>query len=333
MPILFGEAKASLSQFYGRGGSCPTADGIDLFVREVLQYMLFSEAYGNIRKFCFNAIRGCFTCPPELETPLKIKIDGAVGSVWDKWYEFHDTNILDNCVPAEGAVFEDPNYYPTIYDIPMGGAKVGVTTTCCEADDAHIIIQGKDTTGREIFTFHKGDQIVGEYLSIVKGTMHNTCATFGVVTGVVKTLTKGYTQLYWVKPDKFLKGFLADYAPLEDKPSYRRFQLKINCPESAKISILGRIRLKPYYTDNDYIPFDNLFALRLAAQAVNEIGNRNYQGAAASDQMMGTMISRENQHKDVQPGTPLEVWKPLSGGSIRNVIGGWGIGWGGCRRR
>lgn len=326
MPITWGEAKTLISQYAGRGGQCPSADKVDLFVRQVLDYMLISGEYGNLRKFCFNAVKGCFTIPYELEVPLKIKIDEEVGSVWDKWFEFYNTNNLegDNCFNFSDAAFEDPNYYPTVYELPGGGANVGVVGTCSESESANIIIQGIDTTGREVYTNHKGMKVSGEYLSIVKNEMRYTTTEFSKITGVLKTKTNGYTPLYWLRPKQNLKGFLSDYAPLEEKPSYRRFRIRSSkCGNCVKVSILGRIRLRAAYADTDYIPFDSLYTLELAAQAVNANYNNDVATAGAKDKMMVDLITRTNEYKRVQVGQPIEVFHPTSPGAITNIVGGF----------
>lgn len=323
MPILYKEAKEILSRYAGPAGVCATDSQVDLFIRQVLEYLLISGSYGNTRKFCFNAVKGCFTIPYELETPIKVKIDEQVGSVWNRWFEYHDSDILNDCVPAASALFEDPNYYPTVYDMPEGGARVGITATCNEVDTAHVIVQGVDPSGREIFTVHKGEKIHGEYLTIKTCDLRYTQTNFAKVTAVLKTKTNGYTPLYWVNPGSMLKGFLADYSPLEEKPAYRRYKLTTPCGPSVKVSVLGRIRLREAYTDVDYIPFDNVYNLFLAGQAVNANYNTDVNTAVAKDKMMTDFISREAAHKTPQPGTPLEVFGPLSAGHIRNINVGW----------
>src|SRR6266853_1151558 len=306
MPLTWKQAKETLARYAGTGGLCEDNYQVDTFTREVLDYLLMSGSYGNIHKFCFCAVKGCFTIPYELEVPIKIKIDGVIGSVWDKWLEFHTTKYLDNCVPMEQAAFEDANYYPTVYPVPEGGANIGCLGFCNEDCDAHIIVQGVDPTGRQIITDHKGQQIVGEYLTIKKGILVYTQNVFGDVTGIVKSPTVGYTQLLWVRPTLNLKGFLADYSPLEEQPAYRRFRLTSPyCQVNHKVSILGRIRLREKYTDTDYIPFNNLYTLSLAGQAVNANFNQNPERAMAADKQLVDMIERENEYKKVQNGQPM----------------------------
>lgn len=322
MRITFGEARQFLAQYAGRGGACPDAKSVPFFVIQVLEYLLISGAYGSIRKFTFQAVNGAFTIPYELEVPEKVKLNNIVGSVWDRWFEFQSVKDLGcDCVPAGEALFEDPNYYPTVYDVPLTGAKVGALGTCLEADDAHIIVQGQDPSGREVFTTHKGTQIAGEYLSIQKGTLKYTSVTFGKITGIIKSKTVGYVQLYGINPVSLNRTFLSDYSPLEERPAFRRFRLTTKyCQPLVKVEVLGKIRLKSAYADSDFIPFDNLLTLNLAAQAVQSYSNNDMQTGVAKDSTMVEMISRENTSKRIQNGQPLDVQVATSPGMIRNIV-------------
>lgn len=320
MAITFGEAKKRISQFAGRGGKCPDNSEVSGFVREVLDYMLISGEYGGIRKFTFNAVRGVFTAPYELETILKARIDNEVTSTWDRWFEWSaGTGDLGNCLPSN-AIFEEPNYTPLVYDVPPGGSCIGVLGICDEEVTANLVVKGFDGSGREIITMHNGEQVSGEYLSIQKGQIKYTSNQFARITEVIKTRTKGYVQLLAVNPSSDARLFLADYSPLEEKPRYRRFKLNTRCAPSVKVSVLGRIRLKENYADNDLIPFDNLYALSLAAQSINSNYNGDSQSAQAKDVMLQEIIKRENQIKKPSPGQPIDVYVPLSGGSVKNIF-------------
>lgn len=319
MSITFGQAKEAVAQFAGRGGKCVDDPDVVPFLRQVLDYMLISGQYGGLRKFTFNAVKGVFTAPYELETILKVKIDGAAASSWDKWFDWAQYTEIAGCI-SNNAVFEEPNYSPLVYDVPAGGAAIGTLGLCDEECDAHIIVKGFDLTGRQIITMHNGEQIIGEYLSICKGQIKYTTIQFGRITEIVKTKTKGYVQLLWINPSTSERGFLADYSPFEETPKYRRFRLNTACAPCAQVSVIGKIRLKEYYADNDLIPFDNRYALSLAAQAINSNYNSDPQSALAKDQMLQSMIQRENETKSTNNGKPFEVFQPTSGGSIKGII-------------
>jgi len=320
MSITYKEAKTILSQYAGRGGTCPDAVAIDLFVKQVFQYMLFSGEHGNLRKFCFNARKGCFTAPYELEVPLKVKIDGEVGTAWNKWMEYYNYGELDGCVPASNALYEEPNLYPTVYDMPLP-CRVGVLGTADEDESAHLIVSGIDESGREIVTDHQGEKIAGEFLRIRKGSLRYTQVKFSKITGVTKTRTNGYVQLLWVRPELNSKGFLSDYSPFEEAPQYRRFRLTSpNCGPCIKVSIIGKIRLKEHYADSEVIPFDNLYALQLAGQAQNAQYNNDVAMADAKDKTMQDIMTREGEYKRSQPGSPVDIFYPLSAGAIKGIV-------------
>ncbi len=322
MALIYQQAKEELAQYSGRGGRCSTSD-IDNFVRKVFEYLLYSGANQDLREFTFHARNGVFTIPSEIEAIQKVKIDNRVGTSFDKWFEYRSSKHFDEvgCLPAIDAVYEEANYYPTAYSVPDGGAQIATMGTCEEAPDAHIIVAGKDLTGREIFSTHKGQQISGEYLSIKKGTRVVSQITFGEITGIVKSKTKGYTQLFWVKPATRQIGFLSDYSPLEEVPSYRRYRLSnaLNCP-NAKISVLARIRLKEAYADTDRIPFETLYTLSLAGQNINAQYNNDLQTAQVKDAAATAMIEKEAGHKKVNNGAAIEFFQATSAGRIRNAI-------------
>lgn len=320
MPITYGEARLTLARYAGRSGKCADTKETELFVKKVLQHMLFKGTFGNIRKYCFFSIKGCITIPYELEVPLKVRIDDKVGTVWDKWMEYYNIGEMEGCVPASDALYEEPNLFPTVYD-PPPGMRIGCMATAEESPDAYVIVQGKDTTGREIFTDHQGTKIAGEYLRIVKGQLRYSQVSFGSITHVEKSRTNGYVQLLWVNSDASAKGFLADYSPGEEKPSYRRFRLTSpKCGPSVKVSILGRIRLKDSYADNDIIPFDNLYALELAGQSINANFNDNPDMAKAKDAFLQDSITNEGEYKRVQNGQPVDIMFLTSAGAVRNIV-------------
>lgn len=322
MTLTFGDARKLLAPWAAKGGKCAASDEVKLFVMQTLQHLLYSGQFPNTRKFCFNALKGQFTIPYELETPLKVRIDGNVGTVWDKWFEFYNTQAIEGCVPASNALYEDPNTHATVYDVPSTGARVGCLATACEAADAHIIVKGTDTTGREVITNHKGEQISGEYLTIKQGMLQYTTVTFSKITGIDKTKTTGYVQLYWVKPNEKIKGFLADYSPLEERPQYRRFKITSpNCGACVKVAVLGRIRLKENYADSDFIPFDNLNTIMAAAQSINARNNVDLATAQGMDNLMKDLIEREANIRRPVNGQPIEINYLTSGGSIKNVLG------------
>lgn len=318
MSLTFGQAKSILAPYQGKAGKIPNNAQLHEFAYKILQYLLISGAHGSERKFSLTAVNGYLTAPYELDVPLKVQVNGKIGTVGSKWFEFRSGNdLMQNGSDASKLLLEDPNNYCTVYDAP-DGAQIGVKGNVDEDADASIIISGKDPTGRAIFTNHKGAEIAGEYLEVRKNQITWSNVAFGSIDSIVKTRTNGYVTLFWRHGNR--TGFLADYSPIEEVPSYRRFKLNIpNCPSPAKITILGRIRLKPAYADNDLIPFDNAYVLEVAGQQAQAQNNDQLNEAQSKDQFLQQLVNREAQYKNVNNGQPLEVFYPLSGGTIRGI--------------
>lgn len=322
MTLTFGQAKKILAQYQGKGGKRPTNADLEQFTIKVLQYLLYQGSPNAERAYEFYATNGWFTAPYELEIPLKVKINGRVGTVQSKWFEFRSGNdFAKGACYENNVIFEDANVYSTAYDLPAYGAQVAVIGTASEESDAHVIVQGNDPTGREIFTNHKGAEISGELLSIRKNVLVRSNVRFGQITGVVKPRTNGYVQLHWTDSEGHIKGFLADYSPVEEVPSYRRYQLRVSeCPSLAKITVLGRTRIKPAYADNDRIPFDNLYAIEVAGKQVNANYNNEIQTATQQHQFLQELVNKEAVHKRPTNGTPLEVFYDTSPGIIKGIV-------------
>lgn len=320
MALVYKQAKDILAQYAGRGGRCASAADIDSFVREVFEYLLIqSGADQDLRKYTFMTDnQGVITVPYEIDSIQKVEIDDRVGQVWDKWFDFRSSSTMSaKCLPASDALYEEANTYPTVYSIKQGGARICTLGTCDESEDAHIIVEGKDLTGRQIYTTHKGQQISGEYLSIKKGMKMFSQVTFGEITGILKSKTNGYVQLLGNNGQ-----FLSDYSPLEQIPKYKRYRISSLCSggcEGRRVTVLARIRLKEAYADNDQIPFDTMLTLRMAGQHVNAQYNNNPELAAAKEVAITNMIEKQAAHGRVNNGAPIEVMYATSAGKVKNA--------------
>src|SRR6476620_12583735 len=112
MLISFREAKELLAKYAGKAGKCVDDVQVSLFVKSVIQELLNRGANGSLRKWEFNTQGGMITAPTDLDTPLKIRIDGPCGSqgnVYDKFYEFYEVSTLSGCQPFEKGAVEEVN--------------------------------------------------------------------------------------------------------------------------------------------------------------------------------------------------------------------------------
>lgn len=321
MPLTFGEIKKLVAPYAGRAGKCADADGVSLFAKQVMEYLLLEGSPEAIRKICILAFRGCLSLPPEIETPLEAKIDRHVANVWNKWLTYHSTDrVSEQCSPIGHILEEDGTQTPLAYGLPEGGSVVGVMGECEESDDAFVIIQGNDPQGRPIFTMFDGEQIAGEKFRIQKNNTRYGQVVWGEITNVLKSRTNGYVNCYAVNPQLKTQRFLANWSPLEEKPMYRKYRVvSRNCPPIVHITMLARVRLRDNYHDNEVTFFDNSLAILLGAQRIQAEVNIDLQTAAFKKQGVEDILEKEAGYKK-KPGGPVDMYFPLSGGSIRNIV-------------
>lgn len=325
MIITLGQARQALAKYAGKSGKCADTEDVRLFVQEVTQDLLHRGAHGNLRKWCFCLTDGCFTAPPDMEVPLKVKIDGYPEHVWSKWYEFYDVqgSELSSADYLPGIV-EQVNTFFTVYDIPSGGARVAAIPASNEADDAYIIVQGKDQYGKEVFTNQNGVSIHGERLPISRTTPKFSRTTFTQITGIEKSRTCNHVRLYWQTLDCTGenitdRGLLAEYRPTDIYPSFRRFRVDSASEDRCvQVTILGRVRLLDSYHDNDILPVSNLAALRAIAAQKQAEENKDIQAAQYYDLGAQAKIENENQYYRSNQD-PFDFLFDTSPGSIENL--------------
>lgn len=303
MIITLGQARSQLSQFAGKAGKCPDSEAVRLLVMEVVQLLLHRGAHGTLRKWEFCLCNGCLTAPPDLEVPIKVKIDGLPEKVWSYWYEFFDVHNADlNDKSFQGGLIEEVNTYYTIYDLPTCGARIAAVPLADEPTESTITIQGEDEHGRDVFTTIEGQSIHGERIKINRQNPVFTKTTFKKITSIEKTLTKNPVRLYWQIYDKenqknVARGLLGEYRSTDTHPRFRRFrvpQARTDC--CVKVTVLGRVRMLDSYHDNDILPVTSITALRKMAQSIQADGNDKLDVANAHSVMAEKILEDENQY-------------------------------------
>lgn len=326
MPLTFGEFRKICAPWAGQAGKCEDSEEVATFARSVMENLLYSGSHAGIRKICILAYRGCFTLPPEVEVPLRVRIDRTVSQIWSKWLSYYSVDAsFDRCPRAEDILSEEGDYSPIQYQLPPGAWQLGVLASCDESEDARFIVSGEDEVGTEIYTTADGKQVVGESFKLKKGEIRYGKVPFKKISAINKPKTNGYVSIFAIDvscdPPK-IKQFLGDFSPSEEKPMYRLLRITDkNCAPIVHLSLLCRVRLKDNYEDNEITIFDNSFAVMLAAQRLQSEMNNNAEVANYKNQALTDILEKEAGYKKVPPG-PIEVFHPLSGGAIRSLYPG-----------
>lgn len=324
MVYTFGEFKKFVSQYAGRSGKCASDEEVALFARRVMELLLFEGSDSSVRKVLILAYRGSISLPQEVAVPLKVRIDHKVAEVWDKWMSYHSSQDSFIKCHSFGDIFEEEGYTtPLAYALPPGGSTVGVMATFEEDSEAEIIVQGNDTTGRQVFTFNNaGEQVPGERLRLKKDQIRYGQIEFGEITGVLKPKTNGYIKFFAVSPNINQRQFLADWGPNETRPEYRKYKVVtgVRCPTIAHVSMICRVQLKDSYHNNEFTVFENSLAIMLAAQRLQHEVNDQVDVAGYKRQALTDILEKESGYNK-QSGKPLDIHKTMAGSSIKNVFG------------
>lgn len=243
---------------YAAGGACPDSKDARVLLNRIHEHLCLRGAKGSLQKWCLYAHDGVFTVPDDMELPLKYIDNGKVSKVWDHRAEFlMQANDYECSIGVEGMI-QDINTYYTAYDGPHKPFRVLAKPMGCEDEtcDPHIIIKGTTPDGEIVRSHFNEKPIEGERLKISYDHPRYTQCKYSPILGqIVKSETKYPVELRWYIPETDEEGFLALLPAKNQVTTFNRFRLKDNCVGCHKLIVLGRIKLKTYYEDNDVLPF------------------------------------------------------------------------------
>ncbi len=268
------------------------------FARRVLERMFFRGKHGSIVSISMCANNGVLTLPEDVEHVEKIKVNGCVKSLYSFWYDFSSVRNEDFHHGLCG-VTHLPNKYFTQYDPPMDEFEIVVKPrNKRENSDTHIIVQGIALNGEKIFTRRNYNNTSGEFYPITDGCYVKGSVRFAGITGIEKTKSKDYIDLY---ARDVLTGqlfFLSGYSPREMRPFYTRIKVG-GCPDNeiVRLDMLARLKILPEYACNELIPVIGLDVLETICQEIQLMKDNDFQSSVAAGAVATQLIRDENNYK------------------------------------
>lgn len=287
--ITFGELKAKCVSAIG---TCSDTKASELAIA-ALKYLSNQGAFGELKKWRIYACDCWITLPQDMDTPKKVSVNGNPRPVQNFWHEFNDVHSIDSkdihsrfsCDSAGGGIRIEPNVFATAYDMPKCGGYVYFAPISIPGSPLYIekegitgIIHGKEySTGAEINIAHDNKLRRGEVLSIANNDFPKSSVGYSEITNVIKPQTLNRIGLYWENNGEI--GLLGEYDPFETRGRFRRAYIEPmakdynNC--CVCLTVLGTIRIKEYYDDNELLPFDSAVDYTLVLKSLNGIINAN----------------------------------------------------------
>lgn len=340
MTTSFLELKERVGQVVG---ACSDEKKSELAI-SVLRYLHKEGAFGLYRKWEVFANQCYVTLPPDLDTPKKVAINGNPRPVQDFWHEFHDVNSYDSaefndsnllCTHEGGGIRIEPNYYATACDVPPCGGYVYFApipvpnAPIYEEKGLEATIHGKEyQTNKEVSLAHNNVMAKGEVLPISPSEVLFSTIKYREIFNIIKPKTLNRYGLFWAehKGPNAKSGLLAELEPFDTKPRFRRIyipalkqyyqefygsddeQIYNKC--GVCLTILGTIKIKDHYDDNEIIPFVEGVDFALTAKAIHGVLH-----ASNSDELNVALKQQQVVERDIQKtwdtksvsGTPINV--------------------------
>ncbi len=215
---------------------------------------------GTVLNVLFEQLGGYISLPREGEALLGLHVNNSIFPVNSKWYEFNvgGPGKIPESVESMGFAIDLGENYCTIEDLD---SPVEIVLEALNAEDEGQVIRlfGKDANGEEIFD---ANGVRGEEIQLSTTPVSST-NVYSTLTQVNKGLTFGYVKLY---ADETPDRLLANYAPSELNPLYRRYMLK----SKDDVSITGTMKLRyfPLCSESEPVVPANLGALKMALLAL-----------------------------------------------------------------
>ena len=299
----FKDVKAELAKGCARSGVPGTDSRVMEYLNEATEELMTGEYAGVVDRYSIRTYHHMLVLPGNLDSILNLTVDNAHYELKAPWFELDSwgPGPQTNANNASGYNCIDRGETCSYREIPNEAGKTYKIRVYVEGDesDGTITLQGYDSEGKWIRSAFGGAIQDGETLQLPNGSSAffvETFSTFSYLESVIKSRT-GRT-LYVKAWDGTTETDIAQYAPQETNPSYRRYFIQgINDDDDVPSTVIARClkRFVPVVADNDPLIISNLPALKLAVRAVTLREQNQYEEARSLMNEAHIMLQRETK--------------------------------------
>lgn len=195
------------------------------------------------------------TLPNDVDTPLKITLDGHPTFTRDRLYEFSLNGPGKDAERTDWS-WEDKGLTP-VFSQPIEPTKVKISSLSADST-AVVYITGRINASGDQFT----ESITGP------GT---SAATFYTIDRVIKPVTTSAIQLLTFNDD-----LLGEYQPNDTNPGFRQIRTS---KESPSVYILFRKKFTKVTGPTDFIPIRSKMGLLFMIKSLQLLRNEDFNGS------------------------------------------------------
>jgi hypothetical protein len=276
--VLYKDLKTELARIAGATGFAATDSRfLTRFNKATQEIMNEGDFPGVVDRYAFIAYDGYITLPGDLDRIMGIATNGTPIELRSPWYEF----VQDGPGPqGDYSGMElglDRGEVATFRDIPTGVPSTirvyGTVDERISGDRPIITLRGYDSDGEWVRTQDgDGNWIDGLEVEIDGDSVLKYIETgilWSKIESVIKPETRGTVQLWAYDGTDELH--LANYAPRETRPSYRRYFFPhLQAERAHPVLLRARKRYLPVAGDNDWVIITNLPAMECMLTALQK---------------------------------------------------------------
>lgn len=276
---------------------------------------------------------GCITWPRYVGTVLGIRFCFcAPFEIRNNWWDILGPRgcTFGNGEFSIGHTMRDAGTAPAYNEITGStGKEIRIYATKNEDLNKEVVLYGIDSNGQPLQEKKNGAWQQG--LTVVLKNPYGTTSPVLVkrITSVTKDVTESNVLMYEYDAASTTLRDLAVYEPSETHPRYRRSVIDnfncipTNCSESNGVTmrtaeVLAHLEFIEVQHDNDFLPIDNLDAVKLMIQAIRD-------EEANQEQMAETKITKairelNFEQRSRNPGQQVTVRVNPTGAYLTNPI-------------
>jgi len=265
---------------------------------------------GTTFKVNFNmGDRDYFSLPRDAESLLGLHVNNTVQGIQSRWYEYlvSGPGAIPSPLPDIGSAIDLGDNFATVID-PTEAGILRWKTTAPEAEGLQVRVFGHlDQFGKEVYT----EGTLGETVTLDSSPV-DTTNSFYRVTTIIKPVTVGTLQLFVV--NGATETLLAEFAPAETRPQYRRYRL---ANTDKTVTGLCKLKYLPLTQDDEPVVPSSIGALKMGILAlVYEDAN----DPASADAYWGRCYSLLNQQLKETRGMARHVFNgSLAAAGLRAI--------------
>lgn len=317
---LYRDVKAQLARIAGTTGfALNDARFLGMLNTATEELMNEGDWPGVVDRYKFAAYEGTVSLPGDLDRVMGIAKDYTPVEMRSPWFEFEQGGPGPQDAFTGLDVLLDRGEAATFRDIPNTGGPWTLRITADQIDERvdgarpKIRVLGYKTNGDWVRTEVDGEMIDGAEFEI-KGDASpyyvDSDFTWAHIEAVIKPVTKGFVRLWITDGTDTLN--IAQYAPRETLPSYRRYFLpNVSSDEASNILLRCRRRFVPVTGDNDFLIISNIAALECMMLAVQGRATDNTQKYVSNKALAVELLKKEAR------ANSLDAW---AGNLVRSLI-------------